>query len=243
MEFSLGSVSFTWQTTAEGYLSASQWYRDSTNLFATILNWFSAVSIWCMMYATIERVQVFRSPFRTSKRSVSPNFLLSIALILGSALVVTSVHFDPLSSRFNEKVVKTWLLLHAVTVVLVPLIVCALLNILLVLALKKNTMPVHMLTDSHSQQTLIVARNKTERKITIMVTVIIASFVVCNAPGAILFIVLRNDLSELNNLMLTTVSNSLAVTGKIKILNYALHLYIYIYIYLIFDINILKYLK
>ncbi|KAK6753314.1 hypothetical protein RB195_012734 [Necator americanus] len=43
-----------------------------------------------------------------------------------------------------------------------------------------------MLKDSQTQQTLLVARNKTERKVTIMVTVIIISFIICNAPGAIL---------------------------------------------------------
>ncbi|KIH64131.1 hypothetical protein ANCDUO_05561 [Ancylostoma duodenale] len=52
-------------------------------------------------------------------------------------------------------------------------------------------MPVHMLKDSQAQQSLLVARNKTERKVTIMVTVIISSFIICNAPGAILHLFVR----------------------------------------------------
>ncbi|CAJ0589797.1 unnamed protein product [Cylicocyclus nassatus] len=94
-----------------------------------------------------------------------------------------------------------------------------LLNTLLVLALKKNTMPMHMLKDSQAQQSLLVARNKTERKVTIMVTVIITSFIICNAPGAILFIT-RKFNENLTNAMIASISNSLVITGKV--LNFVL---------------------
>ncbi|VDO80317.1 unnamed protein product [Heligmosomoides polygyrus] len=143
----------------------SQRYRDSRFLIRGILNWFSAISIWSMMYATIERVQVFRSPFRTSRRSVSPRFLANIAFIVIASLAVTAQTFAPPSILFPAHIEKLLLVLHAVSVVVIPLVVCSLLNILLVLALKKNTMPIQMLKDSQSQQTLLEARNKTERKV------------------------------------------------------------------------------
>ncbi|WKY10614.1 hypothetical protein Q1695_002739 [Nippostrongylus brasiliensis] len=165
-------------------------YREMTSLIRGILNWFSAISIWSMMYATIERVQVFRSPFRTSRRSVSPRFLATIAFIVVVSLAVTAETFAPKSTLFSPHVRKLLVIVHAVSVVVIPLVICSLLNILLVMALKKNTMPMQMLKDSHSQQTLLEARNKTERKITVMVTVIITSFIVCNAPGAVLSFVI-----------------------------------------------------
>ncbi|KJH53433.1 hypothetical protein DICVIV_00371 [Dictyocaulus viviparus] len=166
------------------------------------------------MYATIERVQVFRSPFRTSRRSVSPRFLVTIAFIVIAALMITAPRFMPPSKNFPHHLARTLLLLHAVSVVLVPLVVCALLNILLVLALKKNTMPIQMLKDSQTQQTLLMARNKTERKITIMVTVIITSFIICNAPGAIICVVYQSRINlkkSLTNVMIDSISNTLVL--------------------------------
>ncbi|KAK5979874.1 putative G-protein coupled receptor F59B2.13, partial [Trichostrongylus colubriformis] len=201
----------------------SRRYRDSVHIIRGVLNWLSAISIWCMMYATIERVQVFRSPFRTSRRSVSQRFLVTIAIIVIAALAVTAQTFAPSGTIFSQNVSKSLNLIHAATVVVIPLVVCSLLNILLVLALKKNTMPIQMLKDSQTQQTLLEARNKNERKVTIMVTVIITSFIVCNAPGAILtFLTLNNFISGkgLTDVMLQAISNSLVTTAKV--LNFVL---------------------
>ncbi|VDM75982.1 unnamed protein product [Strongylus vulgaris] len=172
-----------------------------------------------MMYATIERVQVFRNPFRTSRRSVTPRFLAIIALIVIGALTVTAPKFMKRSDISPS--IKTILVsLHAVSVVLVPFIVLTLLNTLLVLALKKNTMPMHMLKDSQAHQTLLVARNKTERKVTIMVTVIITSFIVCNTPSAILHVQMFFHEENLTDAMFFCISNSLVITGKV--LNFVL---------------------
>ena len=97
-------------------------------------------------------------------------------------------------------------LANTLLVVFIPLIICATLNILLIVALRRNTMPMAMLNDCTAQKSLIIARNKTERKVandnqanlirtskqmskiqvTIMVTIIISSFIICNAPGAII---------------------------------------------------------
>uniref|UniRef100_A0A0K0DB27 G_PROTEIN_RECEP_F1_2 domain-containing protein n=1 Tax=Angiostrongylus cantonensis TaxID=6313 RepID=A0A0K0DB27_ANGCA len=148
-----------------------------------------------MMYATIERVQVFRCPFRTSRRSVSPRFLATIAFMVLGALAVTAPNFMLPSNTFPHRIVRLLLVLHAVSVVLVPLVVCALLNILLVLALKKNTMPIQMLENLQAQQKILMARNKAEQKVTIMVTAIITSFVICNAPGAILYVAHQNHIT------------------------------------------------
>ncbi|KAK6037121.1 hypothetical protein COOONC_25374 [Cooperia oncophora] len=84
----------------------SQLYRSSVHLMSGIQNWLSAISIWCMMYATIERVQVFRSPFRTSRRSVSPRFLATIAFIVIAALAVTAQTFAQPGAIFSHGVSK-----------------------------------------------------------------------------------------------------------------------------------------
>ncbi|VDM56583.1 unnamed protein product [Angiostrongylus costaricensis] len=176
-----------------------------------------------MMYATIERVQVFRCPFRTSRRSVSSRFLATIALMVLGALAVTAPNFMLPSNTFPHHIVRLLLVLHAVSVVLVPLVVCALLNILLVLALKKNTMPIQMLENLQAQQKILMARNKAEQKVTIMVTVIITSFVICNAPGAILYVAHQNHITfrkSLTNVMIASISNTLVITGKAKLVTF-----------------------
>uniref|UniRef100_A0A7I4YUH0 G_PROTEIN_RECEP_F1_2 domain-containing protein n=1 Tax=Haemonchus contortus TaxID=6289 RepID=A0A7I4YUH0_HAECO len=196
----------------------SQRYRESVHFIKGVQNWLSAISIWCMMYATIERVQVLRSPFRTSRRTVSPRFLATIAIIVIGALGVTAQTFAPPGAIFSSRVSKTLVFIHVASVVVIPLVICSLLNILLVSALKKNTMPTQMLKDSQAQQTLLDARNKTERKVTIMVTVIITSFVVCNAPGAILAFLIQNNLiyrKGLTTALLQVLSNTLVTTAKV----------------------------
>ncbi|KAJ1373229.1 hypothetical protein KIN20_035588 [Parelaphostrongylus tenuis] len=87
-------------------LHKSQYFRDSTHIITGIQNWFSAISIWSMMYATIERVQVFRSPFRTSRRSVSPRFLTTIVFIVVGALAVTAPNSMLPSNTFPHQVVR-----------------------------------------------------------------------------------------------------------------------------------------
>ncbi|CAB3396494.1 unnamed protein product [Caenorhabditis bovis] len=197
----------------------SQWYRGLAQYVSGMTNWFSAISIWCMMYATIERVQVFRSPFRTSKRSTSPRFIAIMFLIVVGSLFLTLIHFVSPKTRAVHKISRYLVLLHMLLVVLVPLIVSAALNILLILALKQNSMPLRMLNDSHVHQSLIIARSKTERKVTIMVSVILTSFIICNAPGAIFFLFKEHDHKnfdkEPRNVMIQAVCNSLTVTGKV----------------------------
>lgn len=56
-------------------------------------------------------------------------------------------------------------LANTLLVVFIPLIICATLNILLIVALRRNTMPMAMLNDCTAQKSLIIARNKTERKV------------------------------------------------------------------------------
>ncbi|KAJ1373231.1 hypothetical protein KIN20_035590 [Parelaphostrongylus tenuis] len=56
-----------------------------------------------------------------------------------------------------------------------------------------------------------------------MVTVIITSFVICNAPGAILYVANQNQITfkkSLTNAMIESVSNTLVITGKV--LNFVL---------------------
>ncbi|PAV56511.1 hypothetical protein WR25_00213 [Diploscapter pachys] len=148
-----------------GFIRNSLWYRNhARHLFVAASNWLSAVSIWCMTYATIERVQVFRSPFRTSKRNVSLRFILSLSMIVIFAFLLTFINWFPAEVRQEFFLMPYISLANTLLVVFIPLIICATLNILLIVALRRNTMPMAMLNDCTAQKSLIIARNKTERK-------------------------------------------------------------------------------
>ncbi|PAV86118.1 hypothetical protein WR25_24437 isoform B [Diploscapter pachys] len=150
-----------------GFIRNSLWYRNhARHLFVAASNWLSAVSIWCMTYATIERVQVFRSPFRTSKRNVSLRFILSLSMIVIFAFLLTFINWFPAEVRQEFFLMPYISLANTLLVVFIPLIICATLNILLIVALRRNTMPMAMLNDCTAQKSLIIARNKTERKVT-----------------------------------------------------------------------------
>uniref|UniRef100_A0A8R1HNC1 G_PROTEIN_RECEP_F1_2 domain-containing protein n=1 Tax=Caenorhabditis japonica TaxID=281687 RepID=A0A8R1HNC1_CAEJA len=177
-----------------GPIRDSAWYRNGfSQVIAGMLNWSSAVSIWYMMYATIERVQVFRSPFRTSKRSASTRFFLTLFAIAVICLLLTIIHFFHPRTRSANKYARYVVYLHMITVVIIPMLLSTTLNTLLVCALRKNSMPLRMLNDSHVHQSLIVQRTRTERKVTAMVTVILSSFIACNAPGAFVFVLKERD--------------------------------------------------
>ncbi|CAD6198786.1 unnamed protein product [Caenorhabditis auriculariae] len=151
-------------------------------------------------------------------RSASPRFFGTLFGIVVGCLALTVVHFFTPRTRLQYPFTRYLMLLHMMLVVLVPLVVSAALNILLILALKRNTMPIRMLNDSHVQQSLITARNKIERKVTLMVTVILTSFIVCNAPGAVVFLIKEGNETfnqDANHILLQTICNCLAVTGKV----------------------------
>ncbi|CAI2355025.1 unnamed protein product [Caenorhabditis sp. 36 PRJEB53466] len=202
-----------------GTIRDSAWYRNGfSQVIAGMLNWSSAVSIWYMMYATIERVQVFRSPFRTSKRSASTRFFLTLLAIAIFCLLLTIIHFFHPRTRSANKYARYVVYIHMIFVVIIPMLLSSTLNALLVCALRKNSMPLRMLNDSHVHKSLIVQRTRTERKVTAMVTVILSSFIACNAPGAFVFVMKERDEKfddSRRHILMQAVCNSLAVTGKV----------------------------
>uniref|UniRef100_A0A1I7V422 G_PROTEIN_RECEP_F1_2 domain-containing protein n=2 Tax=Caenorhabditis tropicalis TaxID=1561998 RepID=A0A1I7V422_9PELO len=224
-----------------GTIRDAPWYRNGfSQVIAGMLNWSSAVSIWFMMYATIERVQVFRSPFRTSKRSASTRFFLTLFFIALFCLLLTVVHFIHPKTRAANKyaryvvvslslplfphkkepnlIMTHFQFVHMIFVVIIPMVLSTSLNILLVCALRKNSMPLRMLNDSHVHQSLIVQRTRTERKVTAMVTVILSSFIACNVPGSVVFVMKESDDhfdDSRRHILMQAVCNSLAVTGKV----------------------------
>ncbi|EGT58648.1 hypothetical protein CAEBREN_00383 [Caenorhabditis brenneri] len=202
-----------------GTIRDAPWYRNGfSQVSAGMMNWASAVSIWFMMYATIERVQVFRSPFRTSKRSASTRFFITLFSIAFFCLLLTLVHFIHPKTRAANKYVRYVVFVHMIFVVIIPMVLSTSLNILLVCALRKNSMPLRMLNDSHVHQSLIVQRTRTERKVTAMVTVILSSFIACNVPGSVVFIMKESDDhfdDSRRHILMQAICNSLAVTGKV----------------------------
>ncbi|GMT36922.1 hypothetical protein PFISCL1PPCAC_28219, partial [Pristionchus fissidentatus] len=115
------------------------WVKAAIPYVNFLINWFSAISIWCMLYATIERVQVLRNPFRAvSKRQISCRFASSLLLICIGSLLLTSFHFVARNNNVNTpklyKDLMTWM--NALLIVFLPCIVSILLNMLLIHALK-----------------------------------------------------------------------------------------------------------
>ncbi|CAI5452165.1 unnamed protein product [Caenorhabditis angaria] len=201
-----------------GPFSKSLFYYNYSQYISGLANWASAISIYCMMYATIERVQVFRSPFKTSKRSASCRFFMIMLAITIGSLFLSLVHFVRPKHRLESRLAQILMMVNMICIVIIPLFVTTILNVLLIMALRKNTMPLRMLNDSQIHKSLIIQRTKNERKVTLMVAVIITCFIVCNTPGAIVFILKEFmpgfDMSN-DNILTQAVCNSLTITGKV----------------------------
>ncbi|CAI4222897.1 unnamed protein product [Auanema sp. JU1783] len=203
-----------------GILMNNQWFRQHKLYFNFLLNWFSTTSIWLMTYATLERVQVIRSPFRSSNRHVSVRFLLSLAVIWILALVISFYHLIP---RTHIRLIQSLTYINTVLVVYGPLVICTCSNWHLVQALRTNNKNWNELDDTQThQQALFRSRAQVERKVTIVVSAIITCFVVFNVPSAVLYIV-QNFVSDPHNLRFASakaISNTLAIMGKV--LNFVL---------------------
>ncbi|GMT07129.1 hypothetical protein PENTCL1PPCAC_29303, partial [Pristionchus entomophagus] len=162
------------------------WYLDLQLYMTGFTNWFSALSIWCMLYATIERVQVLRNPFRAvSKRQISCRFVSTLLGISAVSLLLTSFHFLPKNSSLYQQVHLSMRNVNALLVVFLPCIISIFLNMLLIHALKKHKFPTQKLAsdDQSANRNLISTQSKNERKITFMVVVISTSFIIFNFPG------------------------------------------------------------
>ncbi|TKR60222.1 hypothetical protein L596_027504 [Steinernema carpocapsae] len=210
----------------------SSWYLTYNIYITGFCNWFSAVSIWLMLAVTIERVTVIRRPFQSSNRLLSVNFFVTIAVIFIFTFVIT--FFQPISlktvvvnNRYvrqhnNPSLATAWTVFHALAVVVLPFIISLILNFLLVIALRQQTFLAGLILSEgdqlKSQQPLISSRNRTEKKVTTIVVVILTSFLICNAPGAVVQVLRMFEIrfkTELNNQLLHAGMNCLAVTGKV----------------------------
>ncbi|KAF8355924.1 hypothetical protein PRIPAC_97547 [Pristionchus pacificus] len=253
----------------------SSWYREAQPYITGLINWCSALSIWCMLYATIERVQVLRNPFRAvSKRQISCRFVSTLLVICCCSLLLTSFHFIPKNNIINlPKLFQdamTWL--NALFIVFLPCIISIFLNMLLIHALKaryscrftaaswltwranpcvlidaspgmmntheerspvawssallKQKFPTQKMAadDQSANRNLITTQSKNERKVTFMVVVILTSFIIFNFPGAVWFVAkmhgLAGELTASRGRLVETITNSLAITGKM--LNFVL---------------------
>eukprot|EP00080_Pristionchus_pacificus_P000179 PDM60199.1 G protein-coupled receptor [Pristionchus pacificus] len=187
----------------------SSWYREAQPYITGLINWCSALSIWCMLYATIERVQVLRNPFRAvSKRQISCRFVSTLLVICCCSLLLTSFHFIPKNNIINlPKLFQdamTWL------------------NALFI----KQKFPTQKMAadDQSANRNLITTQSKNERKVTFMVVVILTSFIIFNFPGAVWFVAkmhgLAGELTASRGRLVETITNSLAITGKM--LNFVL---------------------
>uniref|UniRef100_A0A914VMJ9 G-protein coupled receptors family 1 profile domain-containing protein n=1 Tax=Plectus sambesii TaxID=2011161 RepID=A0A914VMJ9_9BILA len=206
-------------------------YYSVNNHLTALANWFSATSIWLIVAVTIERVTVVRSPFQASIRDLSWKFALTIVGIFAAAFAMTFFHHFSWRSvqdadgvwrqkAINEHIVEPIVILNAVAVFALPCVVLVVLNVLLIRALKQQTFPSDVKDggtgDRMSQHS--TSRSRNEKKVTYMVVVIVSSFIVCNAPSAIMFI-MRLAYAEMKKSMtfalLNSITNTLVVTGKV----------------------------
>ncbi|GMS86643.1 hypothetical protein PENTCL1PPCAC_8818 [Pristionchus entomophagus] len=204
------------------------WYREAQPLMTGLTNWFSALSIWCLLYATVERVQALRSPFRAaSKQHISRRFVSTLLCISAGSLLLTSFHFANSKKSFLRlpqfvRESMTWL--NALLVVFLPCIISIFLNTLLIHALKKPKLFPTQKTAVDDKSGNRHGHSKNERKMTLMVVVILTSFIIFNFPGAVWFVVrdsaLTQSMSETRLRLVETMTNSLTITGKM--LNFVL---------------------
>ncbi|GMR61104.1 hypothetical protein PMAYCL1PPCAC_31299 [Pristionchus mayeri] len=214
---------------ANNILQKGAWFRNAQPFMTGFVNWCSAISIWCMLYATIERVQVLRNPFRAvSKRQISCRFVSTLLGICSCSLLLTSFHFVPKDNiRQLPKLAQDgigWL--NALFIIFLPCIISICLNMLLIHALKRQKFAANKLAgDDHSaNRNLINTQSKNERKVTFMVVVILSSFIIFNFPGAVWFVAKMHNVHLGMNInrvnLIQTITNSLAITGKM--LNFVL---------------------
>ncbi|CAJ0582264.1 unnamed protein product, partial [Mesorhabditis spiculigera] len=186
-----------------------------------LCNWFSAMSIYFMIYATAERVSVIKSPFRASKEPVTARFAASLLLISVVSLAICGIHFMSHQQRkLWPDLQRSWIMAQMLLVVVVPFVLTTFMNAMLIVELKKNRCQMHALSDNYSEKQILQdnKRSRDERKITIMVVVISTSFIVCNAPGAVIYTLKVFELTKLTGgftHLIETISNCLAVTGKV----------------------------
>uniref|UniRef100_A0A915B465 G-protein coupled receptors family 1 profile domain-containing protein n=1 Tax=Parascaris univalens TaxID=6257 RepID=A0A915B465_PARUN len=199
------AVQFQTYLYTSGFLSSTfnVLFREYNIFLVAIANWFSALSIWFMLAVTIERLTVIRRPFQAVQEPVTRGFIVYTVLIVVFSFAVTFVHHIAFRKVYvdgrmriemmKHPIISIWTLVQALTVVIMPCILMTILNVLLILSLKKHTFPLDMIHGEQltGRQAIVITKSKTEKKVTTMVIVILSSFTLCNMPGAILYILVQ----------------------------------------------------
>ncbi|VDM46427.1 unnamed protein product [Toxocara canis] len=148
-----------------------QTYLYTSGLLSNSLN------VLLMLAVTIERLAVIRRPFQASQKAVTPKFLVCLTMIVAFSFTVTFVHHIAFKKVYvhgimhiemiKHPLISIWTLVQALSVVIVPCILMAVLNILLILSLKKHTFPMDMLIGQQHKdlQPIVIAKSKTEKKV------------------------------------------------------------------------------
>uniref|UniRef100_A0A0N5C8R3 G_PROTEIN_RECEP_F1_2 domain-containing protein n=1 Tax=Strongyloides papillosus TaxID=174720 RepID=A0A0N5C8R3_STREA len=217
-----------------GYLPG--WFKAfyiRNNILTTwLINWLSAFSIWVMLAVTIERLAVVRRPF-AHYRPMNFVFGIKILTILILSLFVTLHNYLSIKTENDNsgKYVHTkitdnpiftiWGWVHALSVVVIPNIVLLSCNVMLITNLRKQSFPIELAQENN--QPLIISRTKIEKKITYLIVIILTTFLACNMPGAIIFLLRTLNISfkdRYYNQLLQVISNALTTIGKV--LNFGL---------------------
>uniref|UniRef100_A0A9J2PR24 G-protein coupled receptors family 1 profile domain-containing protein n=1 Tax=Ascaris lumbricoides TaxID=6252 RepID=A0A9J2PR24_ASCLU len=173
------AVQFQTYLYTSGFLSSTlnALFREYNIFLVAIANWFSALSIWFMLAITIERLTVIRRPFQAVQEPVTRGFIVYIILIVVFSFAVTFVHHIAFRKVYvdgrmhiemiKHPIISIWTLVQALTVVIMPCILMAILNVLLILSLKKHTFPLDMIHGEQltGRQAIVITKSKTEKKV------------------------------------------------------------------------------
>uniref|UniRef100_A0AAF5D7H4 G_PROTEIN_RECEP_F1_2 domain-containing protein n=2 Tax=Strongyloides stercoralis TaxID=6248 RepID=A0AAF5D7H4_STRER len=223
-------VYMKWYIYLPGWFKA--FYIKNNILTTWLINWLSAFSIWVMLAVTVERLAVVRKPFG-QYRPINFIFGTKILLILFLSLLITLHKYLSIKTESdnsgkyvhtkitNNPIFTIWGWLHALSVVVIPNIVLLTCNVMLITNLRKQSFPIELAQENN--QPLIISRTKIEKKITCLIVIILTTFLACNMPGAIIFLLRTLNISfkdRYYNQLLQVISNTLTTIGKV--LNFGL---------------------
>uniref|UniRef100_A0A0N4ZGE9 G_PROTEIN_RECEP_F1_2 domain-containing protein n=1 Tax=Parastrongyloides trichosuri TaxID=131310 RepID=A0A0N4ZGE9_PARTI len=225
-------VYMKWYIYLPGWFKA--FYIRNNILTTWLINWLSAFSIWLMLAVTIERLAVVRKPFG-QYRPLNLRFVFKMLTILILSLLVTLHKYLSIKTETDNSgkyvhrniknksmfIITIWGWVHALSVVVIPNIILLLCNVMLITNLRKQAFPVELAKENN--QPLIINRTKTEKKITYIIVIILTTFLACNMPGAIIYLLQTLNITfedKYYNQLLQVISNTLTTIGKV--LNFGL---------------------
>uniref|UniRef100_A0A0R3S5K5 G_PROTEIN_RECEP_F1_2 domain-containing protein n=1 Tax=Elaeophora elaphi TaxID=1147741 RepID=A0A0R3S5K5_9BILA len=229
--------------------------KRQLNAFA---NFFSTAATWLVLTVSVERFIGIRSPVHAHFKWKEKGILLIIVPIFIGAFVITFYHHiaykysiyivcngtqlkgnvRPIDYNWTgnkqygsvlTKYIHYGKYLQLITVILVPIVAVAFLNVSLICLMRNRVIQRNRSTSNNSDYSMLRNCNDTgimqrqERKVTVTVLAIVTCFTITHAPSLIPFVWETFGISKENPrpfLATVSIANSLLITGKV--LNFVL---------------------